>query len=136
VVRVTIPATLTKAEEDQWVAEMVRRLERHRRAAEIDVMQRAVELAHRYRLPAPGEVRWVDNQRFRWGSCTPVDGTIRISSRVAGFPAWVVDYVLVHELAHLEVPLHDRRFWDLVARYPRSERARGYLLAKESEATA
>jgi predicted metal-dependent hydrolase len=136
IVRVTIPATMTQAEEDRWVAEMLRRMERHRDTAEIDVMQRALELASRYRLPIPADVRWVDNQQFRWGSCTPVDRSIRISSRIATFPGWVLDYVLVHELAHLEVPQHDKRFWALVDRYPRSERARGYLLAKESEATA
>lgn len=136
VVRVTIPANMTKAEEDRWVAEMVRRIERQQTTAEIDVTERALELARRYGLPLPLDVRWVDNQQFRWGSCTPDDRSIRISSRMAGFPGWVLDYVLVHELAHLEVPSHDRAFWALVDRYPRSERARGYLLAKETEASA
>jgi len=135
-VRITIPATMTKVEEDRWVAEMVRRIERHQQTAEIDITERALDLARRYHLPVPNDVRWVDNQQFRWGSCTPIDGSIRISSRIAAFPAWVLDYVLVHELAHLEIPQHDRRFWALVDRYPRSERARGYLLAKETEATA
>ena len=58
-----------------------------------------VELARRYDLPAPESVRWVDNQTTLWGSCTPCDRTIRVSSRMANFPRWVIDYVLVHELA-------------------------------------
>jgi predicted metal-dependent hydrolase len=69
----------------------------------------------------------VDNQQRRWGSCTPADRSIRLSSRLQGMPEYVVDYVLVHELAHLVEPSHDARFWALVARYPRAERARGFL---------
>jgi hypothetical protein len=42
-------------------------------------------------------------------------------------PPWVIDYVLLHELAHLAVPGHGRRFWALLEAYPRTERARGYL---------
>jgi hypothetical protein len=44
-----------------------------------------------------------------------------------GVPPWVLDYVLVHELTHLLEPGHDARFWAWVHRYPRSERAMGYL---------
>jgi hypothetical protein len=69
----------------------------------------------------------VGNQGSRWGSCTPSDGTIRLSSRLQGMPPWVVDYVLLHELAHLAVPGHGPRFWALLESYPRTERARGYL---------
>jgi hypothetical protein len=69
----------------------------------------------------------VDNQHRRWGSCTPADRSIRLSSRLRSMPEYVVDYVLVHELAHLIEPSHDPRFWALVARYPRAERARGFL---------
>jgi predicted metal-dependent hydrolase len=69
----------------------------------------------------------VNNQNGRWGSCTPADRTIRISDRIQDMPDWVIDYVLLHELAHLVVPSHDDRFWELVGRYPKSERARGYL---------
>jgi predicted metal-dependent hydrolase len=69
----------------------------------------------------------VDNQNRRWGSCTPADRTIRLSSRLRTMPEYVVDYVLVHELAHLLEPGHNDRFWSLVAGYPRAERARGFL---------
>src|SRR5215210_8051174 len=75
------------------------------------------------------EIRWVTNQQKRYGSCTPATATIRISTRVAQMPLWVLDYVLVHELAHLLEANHSPRFWELVARYPLSERARGYLIA-------
>ena len=74
-------------------------------------------------------VRYVTNQNSRFGSCTPADGTIRLSHRLATMPAWVRDYVLVHELAHLLEANHGPRFWQLVNRYPLTERARGYLMA-------
>jgi predicted metal-dependent hydrolase len=72
-------------------------------------------------------VRWSAIQQSRWGSCTPTDRSIRISDRLRGVPQWVLDYVLVHELAHLLIIDHRPEFWALVQRYPRSERARGFL---------
>jgi predicted metal-dependent hydrolase len=71
--------------------------------------------------------------RARYGSCTPQDGTIRLSDRLVAWPPWVRDYVLVHELAHLAVPDHSPAFWRLVDRYPLAERARGFLIAKGME---
>jgi predicted metal-dependent hydrolase len=130
VLQVCIPATMTKVEEERWVTEMVRRIERKQATDEVDLMQRADDLATRYRLLMPTSVRWVTNQESRWGSCTPRDGTIRISSRLVGEPSWVLDYVLVHELAHLTVPNHGPAFWQLVLRYPKAERARGFLIAR------
>ena len=128
VVEVTIPSWMSKAEEARWVEEMSRRFTRARTSAEVDLAGRARDLSRRYSLPAPASIRWVDNQLGRWGSCTPADGTIRISNRLAGMPLWVLDYVLVHELAHLRHPDHSKAFWAAVARYPRTERARGYLM--------
>ena len=95
-----------------------------------DLRQRALGLSDRYLggLATPESVRWVDNQKSRWGSCTPGDRTIRLSARLRGMPAWVIDYVIVHELAHLLEPGHDDRFWAWVDRYPQAERAKGYLL--------
>ena len=133
VLRVSIPASMTKADEARWVGEMVRRFERQTTADEIDLEARAAALAQRFGLPEPVSIRWVDNQRTRWGSCTIEDRTIRISSRMAGWPSWVVDYVIVHELAHLVVPNHGPAFHELVDRYPRAERARGFLIAKGME---
>ena len=74
-------------------------------------------------------IRYVTNQNKRFGSCTPGKGTIRLSHRLASMPGWVLDYVVVHELAHLEEANHGPRFWKLVNRYPLTERARGYLMA-------
>ena len=75
----------------------------------------------------PASVRWVTNQNARWGSCTPGDRTIRLSDRLQQMPGWVVDYVLVHELAHLLEAGHTPEFWAWVDRYPRAEKAKGYL---------
>ena len=130
---VMIPATMTRSEEQEWVQTMLSRLqrsERRRRPSDDDLLRRAHDLSGRFLggLAVPDSVRWVDNQRSRWGSCTPGDRTIRLSARLQGMPSWVVDYVLVHELAHLLEPGHDARFWGWVDRYPQAERAKGYLL--------
>ena len=129
---VLMPARLSAAEEQRWVAVMVDRLARRRRRrepAEPELMARAEALSRRYLGGAavPASVRWVANQEHRWGSCTVVDATIRVSSRLRGMPEYVLDYVLVHELAHLVEPGHTVRFWQLVSAYPRAERARGFL---------
>lgn len=129
VVQVMIPARMTKAEEEKWVTEMVGRFQRKQATEPIDLASRAEILAVRHGLEQPASIRWVDNQEWRWGSCTPADRSIRLSTRLAGFPAWVLDYVVVHELAHLSVAGHGRDFWELVNRYPRTERARGFLMA-------
>ena len=128
-----IPATLSHAEEREWVDTMVARLERaerRRTPTDDELLKRARGLSDRYLggLAEPESVRWVDNQKSRWGSCTPGDRTIRLSARLQGMPPWVVDYVLVHELAHLLEPGHDDAFWGWVDRYPQAERAKGYLL--------
>jgi predicted metal-dependent hydrolase len=134
VLRVSIPATMTKADEEKWVSEMVRRMKRRRVSEGIDLARRAEQLADRYQLKRPTSIRWASNQQWRWGSCTPIDGTIRISSRLAGEPGWVLDYVIVHELAHLHVARHGVKFWTLVNRYPKAERARGFLIARGLDA--
>jgi predicted metal-dependent hydrolase len=129
---VLIPARLSAVEAEQWVTTMVERVtkaERRHRPSDDDLVRRAAALSRRYLddLAEPASVRWVDNQRSRWGSCTPVDRTIRISERVREMPPYVVDYVVLHELAHLLVHGHGTEFWAWVNRYPLAERARGYL---------
>lgn len=130
VLRVHVPADLSDEEERHWVATMQERIERKRTAGRIDLRRRARRLATAHGLPMPASVDWSERQRTLWGSCTPSQGTIRIATRLAGFPPWVIDYVLVHELAHLVERNHSPRFWELVSRYGLAERARGYLLAK------
>jgi YgjP-like, metallopeptidase domain len=129
---VLIPARFTKAEERHWVNTMLGRLaagDRRRRPDDVELSVRARALSARYLADAarPASVRWVGNQMSRWGSCTPADRTIRVSERLKGMPGYVLDYVLLHELAHLLRPAHDREFWRLLSTYPRVERARGYL---------
>jgi predicted metal-dependent hydrolase len=132
---VLIPAAFSAAEEQRWVDEMVAKLEtreeRRRRnlGSDGELMARAGALSEAFFAgrAVPASVRWVDNQNRRWGSCTPSERTIRLSTRLRGMPEFVVDYVLVHELAHLLEPSHDERFWALVRAYPRTERALGFL---------
>ena len=115
-----------------------RMLKRSRTAPQTDeaLEKRARELNKKYfggRL-SWHSVRYVTNQNGRFGSCTPDNGTIRLSDRLATMPVWVRDYVLVHELAHLVEANHGPNFWRLVNRYPLMERARGYLMAVGLEA--
>lgn len=129
---VCVPSKLSKAEERRWVSIMIERLaaqEKRRRPSDAALLTRARQLAEKYLdgRPQPVSVRWSSAQRARWGSCTPSDGSIRLSERLQGLPPWVIDYVLVHELAHLLISDHSAPFWDLVGRYPRAERARGFL---------
>lgn len=128
---VLIPARFSTTEEHEWVGRMVKRVEGTgtRRTGDAELARRARALSDRYLGGAarPASVRWVPAMRTRWASCTPADRTIRLSRRLQEMPAWVRDYVLVHELAHLIEYGHGPAFWRLVERYPRTERARGYL---------
>jgi predicted metal-dependent hydrolase len=142
---VLLPSRMTKREEAHWVTTMLERLDQRERRrqppGDADLERRARVLASRYLDGSvePRSVRWVGNMRSRYGSCTPDDGTIRLSDRIAPYPSWVRDYVLIHELVHLLVPNHSAVFWNLVARYPLAERARGFLIAKgmdDDEGTA
>ncbi|MFG2298805.1 M48 family metallopeptidase [Streptomyces sp. NPDC048603] len=129
---VLIPARMSEAEERRWVGVMLDKLaaqESRRTLGDTELFERAGRLSEQYfqGRARPRSVRWVTNQNTRWGSCTPAEGSIRLSHRLQGMPEYVVDYVLLHELAHLLVPGHGPRFWQLLEAYPRTERARGYL---------
>jgi predicted metal-dependent hydrolase len=135
---VSIPARLSRAEEQEWVTVMASRMAERRRRDRLntdgDLARRAADLADRYLGGIrPADIGWVTNQKSRWGSCSPDEGVIRISLALVDYPAWVRDYVIVHELAHLLVADHSPEFWDLVNRYPLTERARGFLIAKGIE---
>lgn len=129
-IRVLVPAGLKPEEERMHVERMVARLTRKRELHSVDLAVRAQRLAQKYHLPVPARIEWSDRQLERWGSCTFSDQSVRISSRLVNMPAWVLDYVIVHELAHLAVPRHSPAFNALVARYELGERAEGYLIAK------
>ena len=135
---VLVPQSMTKTDEQRYVEEMVEKvLAREARSApprgDVELAERAAALLEQYLAPQVADLRrlvtvgWVTNQSQRWGSCTPSAGTIRLSNRLQGMPAWVVDYVLLHELAHLAEPGHSDRFWTLVDAYPLAERAKGFL---------
>ena len=130
VLEIRIPGRSTKAEEHEYVTYFLDRFERRQTTATVDLDARARALAATHDLERPASIVWVSNQEQRWGSCTPAEGTVRLSDRMAGFPLWVIDYVIVHELAHLTEPNHSSAFWEIVNRYPLTERARGYLIAK------
>jgi predicted metal-dependent hydrolase len=126
------PAAMSDAELAPVIEKLQRRLIRRATPLPDDELTRLAEQLNQLYF---GEtlkwrsVRFVTNQNGRFGSCNAIDGTIRISHRLAGMPSWVLKYVLVHELAHLLEANHGPRFWALVNQYPLAERARGYLMA-------
>jgi predicted metal-dependent hydrolase len=128
VVQVTVPMWMSRSEADRFAEQFRKRFEKSRASTSVDLEARAKALCRTYGLPKPLSIRWVTNQNSRWGSCTPTDSTIRINNRLAKVPTWVLDYVIVHEVCHLRHPNHSSEFWALVNTYPRTERARGFLL--------
>ncbi len=134
ILEVRAPAAMPERELQPVIARFLDRLERRKAAQQLDdsfLNKRAAELNRRYFDDQLTwcEIGWSTRQNRRHGSCTPSRRIIRISHLLAKVPAFVLDYVIVHELAHLLEPNHGRRFWALVNRYPRTERARGYLMA-------
>jgi len=137
------PANLADAELDRAVTDLVGRMSRRCARqrdfrSDADLQARAERHNRAYFDGALNwrSIRFVSNQTQRFGSCTPANGTIRISDRLKGVPDFVLDYVIVHELAHLIESNHSPRFWSLVYRFDRTERARGYLMAMAMEEDA
>jgi len=134
---IAIPARLSAKEEKTWVARICQKVAARRMAVDQrddeDLWVAAKRLMKKYfEHPLPlVDIRWSTRQQQLYGSCTSGEGTVRVAERLRRVPAWVLDYVVVHELAHLVHADHSPAFWELVNRYPLSERARGFLLAMD-----
>jgi predicted metal-dependent hydrolase len=129
-----LPACISEADAQKWVDRMTRRmgakLERDTLNLQQDLERRAERLNRKYfnGTLSYESIVYVTNQRAKYGSCSPGSRRIRISHRLAQMPSFVLDYVIFHELVHLVVPNHGRRFWKMVQRYPHTERAVGFLM--------
>ena len=129
---VSLPAHLDVESRQKTIDWLVDRLlTRHRLQSGLDdggLLARAIELSDRYLVGArPASVRWVTNQTARWGSCSTHSGQIRVSHRLRVVPEWVLDSVLVHEVAHLTFPDHSRSFHKLAGAFPRHREAGVFL---------
>jgi len=129
---VRLPAGMNAADEERMISSLVGKIMRKQltrmRGGDAALERRAHRLADRYfDAIRPASVRWSSRMNLRRGSCSIDSGDIRISQRLANAPDWVLDYVIVHELAHLIEPNHSPAFHALVARYEHAERARAWL---------
>lgn len=129
---VSVPFRTTRAEISQILPELVERViagEKRARKSEEELEWRALQLLGRY-LPEfherPASISWRQMSE-RWGSCTTIDRTIRISDRLQGAPDYVLDYVLLHELIHLRTSGHGEDFYRFLSRYQEEQRAESYL---------
>ncbi len=94
------------------------------RAHEV-ISERLQEYANKYGF-TPKQVK-ISSAKTRWGSCSP-DGTLNFTWRLVMSPLEVIDYVVVHELAHLRVKNHSRKFWSVVEKiYPKYKKQRKWL---------
>ena len=129
---VSLPSHLSAENREKTVHWLVERLvtKNRKRTVQGDdaLLRRSIMLSHRYlKGTEPASVRWVTNQNTRWGSCSCHTKEIRISHRLRVVPEWVLDSVLVHELAHLTHPNHSPAFHELANRYPRQADAELFL---------
>ena len=132
VIEIHIPAKMSRRQEIEIIPEMISmvlRREARERKTDLELMQIGIELLTQY-LPEfdthPASINW-RNMNERWGSCTTVDRTIRISDRLVGSPAYVLNYIIFHELIHLKVPNHDSDFYNYLSRYPDAVKAEAFL---------
>ncbi len=138
---VSIPARLSKADERAIVPEMVAKVRACEAARTIDESVLSARCSELLATWAPEiteratSVAWKQAMNERWGSCTSVDGTIRISARLQGFPEYVLDFVLFHESIHLRFGDHGSQFKEILARLPQAEVAEAYLAGYEAAET-
>lgn len=138
VLEIVVPSTMPVIEREHWADVFQRRFARRaerKRPSDARLAERARTLNGRH---FGGSLGWTSigfaEMERQWGSCTYTDGAIRIARRAASLPDWVLDYLLVHELAHLLQSDHGPAFHELENRYPLTERAKGYLLALDAMA--
>ena len=138
---VSIPARMSKADERAMVPEMVAKIRAQEAAAtksEESLAKRIGELLSEVApeiTSRPASVNW-RAMRERWGSCTGIDRSIRISDRLKGAPDYVLDYVLFHEAIHLDIFDHGADFNAMLARFPQEELAEAYLAGYEAAENA
>ena len=129
---ISIPARMSKADERSVIPEMIAKIRAQEAGdspSETVLLNRAQELLEEFApeiTQRPNSVNW-RAMRERWGSCTSVDATIRISDRLKGAPAYALDYVLFHEAIHLHHFDHGPEFKAVLARFPEESRAEAYL---------
>lgn len=141
VIEIHIPAKVSRKQELEIIPEMIAlvlKREAKARKSDGELVHMSAELLGAY-LPEfterPASVTWKP-MRERWGSCTTVDRTIRISSRLESAPDYVIKFVLFHELIHLRIPGHDEDFYELLERMPDKERAESFLEGYEAGISA
>ena len=134
-----LPAGLSKKRESELIEKMREKIGKKRLERELNdddyLETRFNEFNKRYfnnELQITS-IKFVTNHNICNGSCTPAKGTIRISHRLTDMPKWVLDYLIMHEMAHLLHPDHSKKFWDKVNEYKYTERARGFLICKGME---
>jgi predicted metal-dependent hydrolase len=129
---ISIPSRLSKSDERAIVPEMIAKIrsqEESKTLGEADLAARIDQLLTTYApeiQERPISVSW-RAMRERWGSCTSVDRTIRISDRLKLAPDYVLDYVLFHEAIHLRYFDHGADFSEVLGRFEDSELASAYL---------
>ncbi|MBU4374726.1 MAG: M48 family metallopeptidase [Euryarchaeota archaeon] len=136
---VYLPLGMQREEERKLIEEMKQKIEKRKLKRQINkddyLRKRFDEFNSEYFQGGlrVNSLEFVTNQERKRGSCTPANGTIRISHKLLEMPRWVLDYVIMHEMTHLVHPDHSRAFWEKVGEFKYTERARGFLIAKGME---